>query len=225
MDGVNSMGKQQEMTSKKWLACSKPMAMLDFLRGKTTERKLRLFAVGCCRRIWHLLEDERSKIAVQVAEEFADGARTGADLLTADQAAGSVVPPGTWGSASAAQWCCGQGDGLDITEMGDMVVENIQCAAPQETSANADLLRCIFGNPFRPIALSPAHRPPTIVSLGRAAYDDRQLPSGELEPHRLAVLADALEEAGAPGELVDHLRSPGPHVRGCWPVDLVLAKE
>jgi hypothetical protein len=50
----------------------------------------------------------------------------------------------------------------------------------------------------------------------------RQFPSGELDPHRLAVLADALEEAGAPAELVEHLRSPGPHVRGCWPVDLCL---
>src|SRR5688572_16857480 len=42
------------------------------------------------------------------------------------------------------------------------------------------------------------------------------------DPHRLSVLADALEEAGATGELVAHLRSPGPHVRGCWALDLVL---
>ena len=60
------------------------------------------------------------------------------------------------------------------------------------------------------------------MSLAHAAYDERHLPSGELDPLRLAVLADALEEAGAPDELVGHLRSPGPHVRGCFAVDFCL---
>jgi hypothetical protein len=84
------------------------------------------------------------------------------------------------------------------------------------------LLRDSIGNPFRPVTLSPAKRTPTVVSLARAAYNERQLPSGELNPHHLAVLADALEEAGAPGELVAHLRGPGPHIRGCHVVDLCL---
>ena len=60
--------------------------------------------------------------------------------------------------------------------------------------------------------------------MARAAYEERFLPSGELDPARLSVLADALEEAGAEGELLAHLRGPGPHVRGCWAVDLVLGK-
>ncbi len=86
----------------------------------------------------------------------------------------------------------------------------------------AGILRDLFGNPFRPITLAPAHRTPTVVSLARAAYDERHLPSGEFDPLRLSVLADALEETGAPAELVAHLRSPGPHVRGCHVVDLCL---
>ncbi len=61
-----------------------------------------------------------------------------------------------------------------------------------------------------------------VVALSRAAYDERHFPSGELELHRLAVLADALEEAGATGDLVAHLCSPGPHGRGCFAVDLCL---
>ena len=85
-----------------------------------------------------------------------------------------------------------------------------------------ELLGDIFGNPFRPITLAADHRTPTVVSLAQAAYDERHLPSGELDLDRLAVLSDALEEAGASGELLDHFRSPGPHVRGCWAVDLVL---
>jgi hypothetical protein len=53
---------------------------------------------------------------------------------------------------------------------------------------------------------------------------ERELPNGHLDGHRLAVLADALEEAGADGELVEHLRGPGPHYRGCHVVDLILQK-
>lgn len=84
------------------------------------------------------------------------------------------------------------------------------------------LLRCIFGNPFRPVTLSDACRTSDVVPLARAAYDERSLPGGELEPERLKVLADALEEAGAEGEILGHLRGPGPHVRGCWAVDACL---
>jgi hypothetical protein len=84
-----------------------------------------------------------------------------------------------------------------------------------------DADRDIFGNPFRYVSLAVAHRTPAF-SLARAAYDERRLPSGELDLSRLAVLADALEEAGAPDELVAHLRGPGPHVRGCHVVDLCL---
>jgi hypothetical protein len=64
-----------------------------------------------------------------------------------------------------------------------------------------------------------------VLSLALAAYTDRNLPSGELDHARLAVLADALEEAGCSEQsLRDHLRSPGPHVRGCWALDLLLGK-
>jgi hypothetical protein len=41
-----------------------------------------------------------------------------------------------------------------------------------------------------------------------------------------AILADALEEAGCTdAAILSHLRGPGPHVRGCWVVDLLLGKE
>ena len=66
---------------------------------------------------------------------------------------------------------------------------------------------------------------PAVVALAEAAYEERLLPSGELDTQRLAILADALEEAGAAGALLEHLRSPGPHIRGCFAVDLVLARE
>jgi hypothetical protein len=56
--------------------------------------------------------------------------------------------------------------------------------------------------------------------MAQAAYEHRDLPGGTLEPHRLAVLADALEEAGCDNPLIlGHLRGPGTHWRGCWAVD------
>jgi hypothetical protein len=88
------------------------------------------------------------------------------------------------------------------------------------------VLRDLFGNPFRPVVLDPSWRIPAVVSLAQAAYDNRALPSGHLDQARLAVLADALEEAGCTdADLLGHLRGPGPHVRGCWAVDALLEKE
>jgi hypothetical protein len=90
------------------------------------------------------------------------------------------------------------------------------------------LIHCIFGNPFRPVSLDLAvltWNDATVVRLAQAAYDERHLPAGTLDNGRLAVLADALEEAGCTSEdVLGHLRGPGPHVRGCWAVDLLLGK-
>lgn len=81
------------------------------------------------------------------------------------------------------------------------------------------MLRDIFGNPFRPVSLDPAWLTPEVVSLARAIYDDRAFT-------RRTDLADALERAGCAGaDLLAHCRSAGPHVRGCWAVDLLLGKR
>jgi hypothetical protein len=108
---------------------------------------------------------------------------------------------------------------------------------PEEDSAvaihlrgQAETLREIFRNPFRPaLAIDPewlAWRGGTVVRLARSAYGDRRLPEGSLVAGRLAVLADALEDAGcSDAELLGHLRGPGPHVRGCWALDLILSKD
>jgi hypothetical protein len=95
-----------------------------------------------------------------------------------------------------------------------------------EHAAQAALLRCIFVNTFVSLPVVLAWRTPLTADLARAAYENRHLPDGNLDAVRLSVLADALEEAGCTDETVlAHLRSPGPHVRGCWALDLLLRQE
>jgi hypothetical protein len=92
----------------------------------------------------------------------------------------------------------------------------------------ARLLRCVVDKPFRPVALDPAWftwHEGTIPKLARGIYEDRELPSGQLDATRLAILADALEDAGCTDQdVLNHCRDVGPHIRGCWVVDLLLGK-
>jgi hypothetical protein len=94
-----------------------------------------------------------------------------------------------------------------------------------EKQVQAALFRDIIGNPFRSILLDPSWLTPTVLSLAQTAYGNRNLPAGTLDNQRLAVLTDALEDAGATGAILEHLRSEGPHVRGCFALDLLLGKE
>jgi hypothetical protein len=80
-------------------------------------------------------------------------------------------------------------------------------------------LRELFGNPFRPATLTPASRTNTVVSIASQMYEARDFSA-------MSILADALQDAGCDNaDILDHCRGPGPHVRGCWVVDLVLGKE
>jgi hypothetical protein len=88
------------------------------------------------------------------------------------------------------------------------------------------LLLDVLGPPILPV-LPPAVRlAPEVIRLVRAAYNERLLPFNELDPKRLGILSDALEEAGCSDEaILSHLRSSGPHICGCWALDLVLGKQ
>ena len=83
------------------------------------------------------------------------------------------------------------------------------------------LLRDVFGNPFRLLSVQRhwlTWNDRTIPKLAQTIYDDRRF-------DLLPILADALEEAGCDNaDILAHCRGPGPHVRGCWVVDLLLGK-
>jgi hypothetical protein len=226
------------MTEQKWLECTDPQPMLVFLRGKASERKLRLFEVACCRRIWHLLTDERSRRLVEVAEQYADGhPKPPGPLESAAMEAVSRFPTQSALAAAARTavrtiWDYSPESPFLNSSYPPMVRDalavagNTAEAVPSEPPVQAALLRDIFGNPFRPVTIKPAWLIPAVRNMATAAYEERALPSGELDHARLTVLADACEDAGCDNdELMSHLRSPGPHVRGCWPVDVILGKE
>ena len=237
------------MNEAEWLACDDPQAMLVFLRGKASERKQRLFASACCRRIWHLLEDERSRTAVEVAERYAEGladvgelsaaydlayeayrdtdgdsieeiiARIAVNLTVSDV---SEVATSATDAADAKAHVAVYGQG----ESDEDPTETTETAYGAERFAERVVLccylGCIFGNPFKPISLDQsmlAWNDGAIGKMAQAIYDARAF-------DRLPLLADALEEAGcSDADILNHCRTPGEHVRGCWVVDLLLGKS
>jgi len=112
------------------------------------------------------------------------------------------------------------------TTCGEEAVTAATTTWATEERIQAALMRDIVGNPYHPVDFDPVWRTQTVVALATAAYEERILPSGELDSQRLAILADALEDAGCSDEqILNHLRGPGPHVRGCFVIDLLTGRE
>jgi hypothetical protein len=214
------------MTETEWVVCTDPAPMMEFLCGRATDRKLRLFAVACCRRLWHLLEDDPDREAVEVAEQYVDGNATGAELRGMEQAepvdiftAKNVVAHKHAYTAACNAW------GFAILEDGGgrAVPGKALAGRPAEQSPYVTLLRDIFGPlPYRPIAIHPdilAWNDRLVVRLAQAIYEERRW--GDMP-----LLGDALLDAGCDSdEILAHCRSGGEHVRGCWVVDLCLGRS
>ena len=206
------------MTEAEWLACTEPEAMLEFLRGKASDRKLRLFSVACCRKIWDTLTDERLRRAVEVGEQYADG-------LVSDQTRSAAwdavlnmkidaVERQDWERAVRIRRT--QGPVLDFMSKSARYISDV------DWGLQCRLLRDILGNPFRPASIDPTvltWNCATVPRMAQAISDDRAF-------DRLPILADALEEAGcSEPAILSHCRSGSEHVRGCWVIDLLLGRE
>jgi hypothetical protein len=220
------------MTESDWLSCDDPISMLELLRGRTSDRKLRLFAVACCR---HLLAQVAMNSwdaqAVDVAERYADGEASDVEL---QDAAGATTSD--WTAAYACAEAASPEGGVDSAIY---AADNAAHAAGEhaafllnadndhpaftagraaEHEAQVGLVRCIFDNPFRPITIDPTYLTSDVVNLARTIYEERAF-------DRMPELADTLEEAGChDAEILGHCHQPGPHVRGCWVVDAILGK-
>lgn len=171
------------MTESDWLTSTDPAAMLCWCNSErdyrpsvhpvVTDRQLRLFACACCRQVWHLLTDERSRKAVEVAELFADGDDS-KDIDAVWDAAHDAC--GGYSEINWAAWFA-----LDrrqevwpsdsLIEVMGLTMENGVTKATQ-----AALLHDIIGNPFRPVTIDPSWltwNDGAIPVLAQAAYEER----------------------------------------------------
>lgn len=242
------------MTEAEWPTCADPQPMLRFLDGTAGDRKLRLFVFGCVRRLWHLVPTEPLRHAIETSERHADGL-AGRDELGAAIAGAHRARPSRNDVARAAyiaaRYLPGQVDWWSVVthtahaaagaavpdvppaahsyfDGEQYVTVDVPMSPPRaarsalrdaEYAAHADLLRDIFGNPFRPASFDPSWLTAGVTSLARTIYDGRAF-------DRMPELADALERAGCTdADVLGHCRGAGPHVRGCWAVDLILGMQ
>jgi len=217
------------MTGEEWLACTDPKAMLRFLRGKTSARKLRLFAVGCCRRIWQDLKLKPTRQAVEAVELYADGLVNGTELERAHNEGISAFAglldrklAKKFNDAAYQIKMQRMGLAVDIAHgprFHARVLIDLLYEDEFLREVSPDLLRCVVGNPLRKTKSKQAWLTSTVTALANAIYDARAF-------DRLPILADALEDAGCTkADVLSHCRQPGEHCRGCWVVDLLLGKE
>jgi hypothetical protein len=237
------------MTEAEWLASEDPTPMLRLVSQTAGERRLRLFACACCRRIWEIMSDKRSRAVVEGAEAHAEGLISWEELTAVyrpaerayydayhriarrAQDAYDSTPSLLGARTSAAEAACvcamrHSGTAAASHRLAACAVAHNWRAqpCPAERKAQAGLLRDVLGDGFVRRTFDPAWRSPDVIELAKAAYECRKEPGGELELARLCVLADALEDARCEAVILAHLRSSGPHVRGCWAVDLALGK-
>jgi hypothetical protein len=219
------------MTEAEWLACGDPERMLRLLRFGTAgrfwgeiarmlgrrgvawarTRKLDLLGRACSDRTgWPWEEMNGGAIVAQlslVSLVDSPGAMLSAALASCAHTAGVRAAYADRGGVPPHK------------DVHNQTVSFDEAAAAAERAAQCDLVRDIFGNPFRQVTADPAWLTSTVVQLAAGIDAERAF-------DRLPILADALQDARCDSaEVLDHCRGPGPHVRGCWVVDLVLGKE
>jgi hypothetical protein len=206
------------MTEEEWLTCTDPQKMLKSLGDNARDRKLRLFACGCCRLIWPLLTDLRSRELLGVTERAADGLADTEEWQEAKRRHQHVYVGAAFAVTAAAQ-ISGR---LAAESMLISLRESLLRAGRWRLCKPEVVLRDIFGNPFRSVSLDATWltwNGGTVPLLAQTIYDDGRFQD-------LPILADALEEAGCTNaDILDHCRRPGEHVRGCWVIDLLLGKK
>ena len=222
------------MTEAEWLTYASPTAMLMVLhfQNKASERKWRLLAVACCKRIWPLLTNERSRRAVELWEHSADHPVSNEELQAASKAAyeNMLLYSDDELTANAARSAALAAAFASYPYLGFYNIQELMIAAigaavsggiPFDAPAQADLLHDVFDSAFRRLNIQQSWlkwNDESVRELSQAIYDDRAF-------DRLPILADALEDAGCDNaDILTHCRSGGEHVRGCWVVDLLLGK-
>jgi hypothetical protein len=225
------------MTEGEWPTSSDPRAMLEFLVGMVSDRKMRLYAVACCRQLCCPLFGELNLAAIQTAENHAEGLASDSELQDAGAAAldeyRRLVEIHGFGQLGGtdnpvAYLTCGDGTtaALLVPEFAARLAAEDSYhdvgwtpGYEAERAKQSALLRDLIGNPFRPVTLQSDWLTTIVLALAQGINDERAF-------DRLPILADALEDAGCDNaDILGHCRQPGEHARGCWVVDLLLGKQ
>ena len=222
------------MNEAQWLACSDPGRLLKhsprLCRRPQDVRLVHLVGVAFCRSDWTDATPAGLRRVVDVAERFADGLASVDEMAAVAEwlSARANDRPSAWSDEWSAayhlvrhpgEWRSGHGVRASVTVVSQMASRVGRWPAAIGTrAAHADIVRDILGNPFRPVAFAPEWRTADAAGLAEAIYERRAF-------HDLPILADALQDAGCDSpDLLDHLRGPGPHARGCWALDLVSGR-
>jgi hypothetical protein len=203
------------------------MLMLNILRDRSDQRKWRLFAVESCIRAIDLFGYAEFVPTVECGSKMAEGLAQRVDPSEAQEIVNWWIgqPSEThYYLAEAVQVMIlphligGDQARIVVRSIGDAIASvKFDSRGDEEYAAQSQLLREIFGT-FYPMAINPSWLTSTIRSLAQGIYTDRAF-------DRLSILADALQDAGCDNDdMLTHCRSDGPHVRGCWAVDLILGK-
>jgi hypothetical protein len=237
------------MDEKGWLAGVDPEPMIDFLHGRASDRKMRLLAAAITRRVWHLLEDGRSRRAVEVVEddrveewrEAKAGAHAAAGewnlrlrgcearqratirtrAMAASAAASVLQGAGVWGVLTPAEKAAR--DAAYFAAVAIKFTARTSGGAGRPSAKRERAEQCVL---LREVVGNP-HRPVALDPLWRTPTVAR-LAEGIYADRafdRMAYLGDALEEAVCTEPaILAHCRSDAGHVRGCWVVDLLLGR-
>ncbi len=221
------------MTEGQWL--SEPdigvvQPIVDFVIQNGSERKLRLLSVALLRQR-HYEDSVLFAQAIEAIERFADRRIARNELFEINSRVWAAMR--RWEIGIETEF--GDGGIYDFLHRGnehrnvanatsqvsdDFDIEEVVGPALSDLLPHdIQLVHDIFGNPFRPVAFDPRWRSSNSVEIARTIYEDRAF-------DRMPILADALMDAGCEEpRVINHCQGPGPHVRGCWVVDLVLGKE
>jgi hypothetical protein len=207
------------VSEEEWLSCDEPpKLMAALLEGSRspTDRKIRLYAcaVAALYLSAHPADICFHKV-LAVAERFADGGATADELQQAGREAQRRYQ---WQTDDTALQVVRHAAYLQ-TRGSSNSVRYATSYTYFDSKTNALLFRCIFGNPYRPVSVDPTWLTLDVVTLAEGIYQERAF-------DRLPILADALQDAGCDNtDILSHCHSEGPHVRGCWPVDLIFGKS
>ena len=210
------------MTEAEWRTATEPTPMLEFLRDKASERKMRLFVCGICRRHERQIATFGFPETLEAIEQYADGLISQEELTTVSRT--RLAPWHVVGRTNRTRQHAHSvlyrlmHSNEPMFLVATIALQGFSGKKAAVRRGRTRLLREIFDNPFRPVVFSRDWRTDTALTLASQMYESRDFSA-------MPILADALQDAGCDSaDILDHCRGPGPHVRGCWVVDLVLGK-